>query len=427
MSQTSEWCGESASPLNVLFAAECSLIPVGRNKKPCLRTWKAYQEKRADWPQILDWQNKFKPAGWAIVYGFISRRICLDFDGPAGASTLQRLGIAPHRQTGSGGFHADYEHPGWRVPTLNAKTKRSLGQQWPGLDIRGDGGYAVVIGRSKKGEYTWLRDQVPYSLSILSEDLRDFLGLLHAPNVTTSAERKPLASATTLSSPERHPVDPERLIQRALGEAAAFGRNNAGFWLAVQLRDNVYTELEAQSVMRSYTLRVPSTNAKGERESYTVSEAFASLKQAYSSSPREPWRTSARNMSNGIRPSAVARARIGTLPEAPEHKANPPDLLNGFDPEDVGNGARIQAMYGDDLRYCYEMNKWLAWDRKRWALDEMPQVCPFEQSHPHSMMRANSRNAESDSTRAQSATCSTTRSIAAGTNTSSGTRVKSTA
>ena len=37
---------------------------------------------------------------------------------------------------------------------------------------------------------------------------------------------------------------------------------------------------------------------------------------------------------------------------------------------DSGNGERIVAMFGDDMRYCVEMQKWLVWDGKRWAADE---------------------------------------------------------
>jgi len=41
------------------------------------------------------------------------------------------------------------------------------------------------------------------------------------------------------------------------------------------------------------------------------------------------------------------------------------DLLN-----DHGNTTRIIRLYGQDLRYCHAMRKWLVWDGRRWALDE---------------------------------------------------------
>jgi putative DNA primase/helicase len=258
---------------------------------------------------------------------------------------------------------------------LNSKTKRELGQRWPGLDIRADGGYAVVIGRNRSGEYTWLRDQVPDSLSSLPENLRDFLGLLHDPDVTTGGKAKPLALATMLSCQQGDHAGCERLMSGALAEAMASGRNNGGFWLAVQLRDNGYTEVDARLVMRDYALRVPPKNAKGDREIYTVGEALASLRQAYNSRPREPWPTLARNttrMPNRRTPS-VAPTRTAIIPGTQDNEDRP-NLLTGFDPEDVGNGQRIRAMYGHNLHYCYGFNKWLVWDGMRWAIDDREHV-----------------------------------------------------
>jgi putative DNA primase/helicase len=45
-----------------------------------------------------------------------------------------------------------------------------------------------------------------------------------------------------------------------------------------------------------------------------------------------------------------------------------PDLLP-YLRNDHGNSQRLVAMYGDDLRYCHDMRKWLAWDGRRWKPD----------------------------------------------------------
>jgi P4 family phage/plasmid primase-like protien len=51
----------------------------------------------------------------------------------------------------------------------------------------------------------------------------------------------------------------------------------------------------------------------------------------------------------------------------------PPDGpdLRFFPRTDAGNGERIVALYGDEVRYCVEMKRWLVWDGVRWAVDEM--------------------------------------------------------
>ena len=132
------------------LALEWSVLPCGKNKKPIIKKWKPFQTRRATEQELSNWVSR-RPMGWAIVTGAISRRITLDFDGQGGRDTLASLAIEPHRKTPSGGFHVDFRHPGWRVSTLNHKTKRELGRRWPGLDIRADGGYVLFTGRIAHG------------------------------------------------------------------------------------------------------------------------------------------------------------------------------------------------------------------------------------------------------------------------------------
>lgn len=46
-----------------------------------------------------------------------------------------------------------------------------------------------------------------------------------------------------------------------------------------------------------------------------------------------------------------------------------PDLL-GYPRTDSGNGERVLLLFGGELRFCIEMQKWLIWDGTRWGLDE---------------------------------------------------------
>jgi P4 family phage/plasmid primase-like protien len=47
-----------------------------------------------------------------------------------------------------------------------------------------------------------------------------------------------------------------------------------------------------------------------------------------------------------------------------------PDLLP-YPLTDAGNGERIAAMFGGEIRYCVEMKRWLVWDGIRWGVDEL--------------------------------------------------------
>jgi hypothetical protein len=120
-----------------------NVIPVRVDKRPVF-PWKKYQRQLVSVAELLEWHRKLRPTGSAVITGSISKVIVLDFDGDEGAATLQGLGFAPHVRTGSGGSHYYVEHPGFRVPTVSSRVKLELAKVYPGLDIRGDGGYDFV-------------------------------------------------------------------------------------------------------------------------------------------------------------------------------------------------------------------------------------------------------------------------------------------
>jgi hypothetical protein len=259
-------------------------------------SWKPYQARRAAHVEVVNWHKRYCPSAYAVITGRISGILILDFDGDAGKATLTALGLHPHVQTGSDGYHVYFRHPGWHVPTLNSASKRVLGHEWPGLDIRADGGYGAFCGRNANGRYRWLRDPVPEEISLLPEALRDVLGLLHAPASEGVQAACNEAGGKTAQGAARHQVDwglrnfRETLIDRALGMIGpAMGRNDAGFWLACQLRDNGYARAEGAVALLDYAHRVPPVNGKGQHDAYTEQEALASLASAYSAPARESW------------------------------------------------------------------------------------------------------------------------------------------
>ncbi|GIU80896.1 MAG: hypothetical protein KatS3mg005_4134 [Bryobacteraceae bacterium] len=269
-----------ALPPSVRKAAErgWSLIPVREDKRPALKSWSEFQKHPATLEQLEQWARMPQVTAWAVVTGQVSRLVILDFDGEQGLATLKRLNLAPHLRTGSGGAHVYFQHPGWRVPTLNSKTSKKLRAEWPGLDIRADGGYAVFWGRNKSGAYRWQRKAELEPLDKLPSALRQLLSLWNPP-AAPKAAATPEASTGELSV---------RLLDMALARARSDGRNNAGFWYACQLRDNGVPEQLARGLMERYAASVPSTNTKGQAERYTVQEALASLAEAYAAPARAP-------------------------------------------------------------------------------------------------------------------------------------------
>ena len=344
-----------------------SVIPARADKSPFV-DWRQYQITRPTTDDLSAWEHQYHPSGWGVVTGHISGITVLDFDGEAGRETMRRLNLQPHRRTPSGGFHVDFVHPGWRVPTLNGKSKIEFRRRWPGLDIRADGGYALFCGRTDKGEYTWLRDPVPESLLILPNDLRKFLGLLHAP-VPDSQPRIHHSNGYH----DQGRVDSNKLLERALAQIGSEGRNNAGFWLAVQLRDNGYSQSEAERVLRDYRACCPDTNAKGQRELYTEHETLASLRQVYNASPREPWSLSTQSPS----------WRNGTAThQQPEDNRKPE--LSSEDPffseptsiprTELGNAERLVRDCDGDVRHCQLFKQWYIYDGARYCPDTTGEI-----------------------------------------------------
>jgi hypothetical protein len=172
----------------------------------------------------MDNWDKASPPAYGIVTRGISGVVTFDFDGERGRKLASEWGVRPHRKTGSGGLHWDVGYPGHYVPTLNGKAKEELGLRWPGLDIKGDGGYAVAVGRNKNGRYRWLRDIDADPPELVSAEVWQFL---------SGCTTRPAGA----NGQAAH-VSPERLVKMALDQVPRAGRNGAGFWLVCQLRDH---------------------------------------------------------------------------------------------------------------------------------------------------------------------------------------------
>jgi len=281
----------------------------GPQKKPCV-PWKVFQNQLPTISQIREWERKYKPNRWGFVTGLMSGRVVIDFDGECGVDLMRKWRLNPHLRTGSGGYHCHISHPGWHVPTLNAQISKNS-WRWTGVDIRGDGGFAVLLGRNSNGPYEHLRELKPDPFEALPEEVRKFLWD-HSMKEQGISARTPLRQKRTTDRGGR--VDSELLIRRALDAASRHGRNKAGFWLACQLRDNGHDQREAEYALRRYSSGVSSTNTRGVREPYTEREMLASLKQAYSRSPRPSWEK---------RGSDLPAAQYTTSVSRPEHRRVP--------------------------------------------------------------------------------------------------------
>ena len=124
-------------------------------KHPRIKQWQ--QDASTDAETIRRWWRRWPSANVCIATGSTSGIVVLDVDprhgGAESLETLERehgpLPKTPTVLTGGGGLHHYFAHPGKRVPN-----KVSV---FPGIDIRGDGGFVVAPpSRHVSGkEYSW--------------------------------------------------------------------------------------------------------------------------------------------------------------------------------------------------------------------------------------------------------------------------------
>jgi hypothetical protein len=317
--------------------------------------WRAHQTQRTSKATLLAWARQYAPPAWAVITGSLSGVIALNFEGSEGTRFLHQLGLAPHVRTASGGYHVYFAHPGWPVKTLNGKSDRELGQRWPGLDIRADGGYAAFCGQNGRGRYEWLRAPVLEHAERLPDDLRRFLGLLHAPEPLQTT-RKTTAEAALQ---QRNSLT-KRLLERALQRVGMEGPNTAGFRLARQLREMGVSESEARLTMVEYTQRVPPINAEGQREAYTEQEALVSLRCAYSHVPL-------RNAIGSPHPGRPTHAVC--IPEADLEL-----VLDCYRKDEWGDALLFAYLFEGQCVYDHMEKAWYLWQGHYWKRDEVGRV-----------------------------------------------------
>ncbi len=199
---------------------------------------------------VTDWWTvKWRGAniGLAIPEGFV----VFDVD-PRNGGSLDMLGEIPKTvmaRTGGGGWHVWF-----RVsPDVKLRGKTDL----PGIDVRKKGNYVVVAPSKHEsgGTYEWVHKvrRIP-SPTLRAPDLlvetasipQHLLDLIvEQPKPVTTRSRQTITKG-----------EASTWLDKALDRAGPFGRNETGFWLAMQLRDDGIPEDEAEAVMIDYAAKV---------------------------------------------------------------------------------------------------------------------------------------------------------------------------
>lgn len=228
---------------------------------------------------IRDWWQNHPTANIGYLPPFL---LDVDSNKPGAADWLAaRPGLppTPRVRTGSGGAHylfADLPGGPWHN---NAKLCK-------GVDVRDNSGkgYAVAAGSIHPNgtPYQWEPgaglDDLP--LAPVPDWLREELTAALA-----TPDPPPLAAPATSATDSATPQRAARIIDKALARVVQEGRNEAGLWAALQLRDNRFSESEAEYYLAQFWRQArPHGN-----HPYKWTDVQATIKQVYSRAPRAPW------------------------------------------------------------------------------------------------------------------------------------------
>ena len=290
------------------------------------------KDSTVDQRTIREWWARWPNANVGAVAGVESDFFVLDVDGPAGEDSLVGLarehGKLPstiETQTGGGGRHLFFKHPGSPV-------RNSAGKIGKGLDVRGDGGYVIAppsIHESGK-VYTWAAGHTPDDLSVAGPPVWMI-------NLIQPKERVQRRSQLAVSEGYAEAALARELV--ALARAAEGTRNDHLCRSAFSLGQLV----GCGALNRSLVER--SLHAQATEIGLGEIEIRATIRSGLEKGMSQP------------------REMLG--PEEGEVRQHRTD---------VGNAKRLVSQHGQDIRYCPPWDKWLVWDGTRWLTDETGEV-----------------------------------------------------
>lgn len=236
------------------------VIPINKDTKKPAVLWKEYQTRLPTIEEASSW----KWSAIALLTGPTSGYAVVDCDTKeAGKYWYTWRPSTPMVAQSKRGFHFYYQDVGIKSATgipLNSTLA---------YDVKAYGSYVIV---DPSPGYKWLWGIHP------AEELPLF-NRAWRPVKETIGYTAPVAKNPTTAD---QAID--RILDTAVKEAVA-GRNQAGFRMALQLRDHGISLGECLTIMDDYAGRV-----RHLREGvYDATEARNSARSAYSGKRREPW------------------------------------------------------------------------------------------------------------------------------------------
>lgn len=212
------------------------VIPLKPKSKEPLILWTEFQKRLPAEAEVRSWWQKWPSANVGLVTGSVAGIAVVDLDGLVGIAEGQRLGLMSPAisQTGNG-QQLFYKHTGGTI--CNAVKK------YPGIDIRGDGGYVVAppSWHPNGKRYQWLG----------------------AGNVALGSHLPPFPTALFTATPAarllRTDTKPGLDVAKALTEMHQGNIDITLFKVCSKLRGQGWTEEDAKVLLQPHADRAGAT------------------------------------------------------------------------------------------------------------------------------------------------------------------------
>lgn len=342
--------------------------------------WGQWQESRPSREQMRAWYDAGRRSGVGLLTGdpelfefdrYRTYETFLDTaEGIGLGELIARIRAGYEERTPGGGIHWFYRCSERSGNTTLARFVGDDGKPKALIQTRGEGGYAVLAPSNGKvhpsgGRYELVSGSIETIAEITPDERRLLWDLARAfdeiPRVEFVApEPAPKRAGEKRPGDDFNARGPEwSEILEPHGWQAVYRQGNKIAWR----RPGKDRGISATTDWGGHGLFYP----------FTTSTVF-DAERGYSK-----WRAWAiLNHGGDFHAAAKALAELG-YGSSPPHlrfveESTDEDAPESFTLTDTGNAERLTAWHGEDLRYCGLWSKWLAWDGRRWKLDDTAEV-----------------------------------------------------
>lgn len=355
-------------------AAGFRVLPLKpRNKIPLLKDWT--NAASSDPATVAAWWDATPDANIGCLTGFDAGFFVLDvdchkeIDGQAALMALEsQYGTLPgtvEQLTGGGGRQLFFKYPQGAA----IKNKTGIGSIVAGVEVKGDGGQVVLppsIHPSGRA-YEWEASSHPSEIE-MADAPEWLLNLIYNPSSVT------------------YPHTDRNRFQRLPGDGTASMILDRCIFMQA-IRDNAASVSEPQWVAALSNL---ARCADGEEACHAISQPYP--RYAYDETAKKIQHVlndmhpaSCSYIQNvlgfnqcpdcGVKaPVAFALKRAPAINPVPDDFFDTPDEPGLSKFTDLGNAEYFAQYYAGRVKHCAEMDKWLVWDGKRWAVDSSSQI-----------------------------------------------------